>query len=76
MISSKTRVVVLPVLATLPSLPHRRRRCRHRRRQRQAGNVGCSRVEPFVGCLFPWRNCHGGAWNKTLLITHTRVRIE
>jgi hypothetical protein len=21
-------------------------------------------------------NRHGGAWNKTLLITHTRVRIE
>ncbi len=35
--------------------------------------------EPFVGRLFTWHNCHGGgpgAWNKTLLITQTRVRIE
>ncbi len=55
---------------------HHRRRCRHRRHQLQAGNVGGSRVEPFVGSLFPWRNCHGGAWNKTLLVTSTRVRIE
>ncbi len=52
------------------------RHCHHRRHQRQAGNVGGSRVEPFVGRLFPWRNCHGGAWNKILLMTHTRVRNE
>jgi len=42
-----------------------------RRRRR-----GERRSEPFVGRLIPWHNCHGGAWNKTLLITHTRVRIE
>ena len=55
---------------------HHQRRRRHSCRKRQRGKVGCSRVEPFVGCLFPWHNSHGGAWNKTLLITHTRVRIE
>ena len=46
---------------------------RARRRQR-----GERRSEPFVGRLIPcqWHTCHGGAWNKTLLITHTRVRIE
>ncbi len=49
---------------------------RRRRSKRQRGKVGGSRVEPFVGCLFTWHNRHGGAWNKTFLITHTRVRIE
>ncbi len=28
------------------------------------------------GSLFPWHNCHGDAWNKTLLITHTRVPVR
>ncbi len=56
-------------------LNHRRRR-RHCRSKRQRGEVGCSLVEPFVGSNFPWHNCHGGAWNKTFLITHTFVRIE
>ncbi len=49
------------------------RRARRRRR-------GERRSEPFVGCFIPWHNCHGGAWNETLLITHTCVtscvRIE
>ncbi len=25
---------------------------------------------------FQLHNCHGGTWNKTLLITHTRVQIK
>jgi hypothetical protein len=43
---------------------HSRHRCRHHRQKRQAGNVGGSRVEPFLGRLFPWRTCHAGAWIK------------
>ncbi len=44
----------------------------------KAGRGGGGRrgSEPFVGCLFPWRNCNGGAWNKPLLISHTSIRIE
>jgi hypothetical protein len=43
-------------------------------RRRREGQGAVS--EPFVGRLIPWHNCHGGAWDKTHLITHTRVRIE
>ncbi len=60
-----------------PSLPPRRRpaaprRARCQRRPRR----GERRSEPFVGSLIPRHNCHGGAWNKPILITNTRVRIE
>jgi hypothetical protein len=57
-----------------PSRPQRRRPAATRRASRR--RRGERRSEPFVGHLIPWLNCHGGAWNKTLLITHTRVRIE
>jgi hypothetical protein len=40
------------------------------------GGGGGGEAVSLLGRLFPWRNCHGGAWNKTLLISHTRVRIE
>jgi hypothetical protein len=46
--------------------PRRARRCRRGERI----------SEPFVGRLIPWHNCHGGTWNRTRLITHTRVHIE
>jgi hypothetical protein len=45
-------------------------------RGRGEGGGGRRGREPFESSLTPWRNCHCGAWNKTLLITHTRVRIE
>ncbi len=60
----------MPAATPPPQLPS------HRRHQRQAGKVGGSRVEPFVGRLFPWRICHGGVWNKTFLVTRMRVHIE
>jgi hypothetical protein len=80
--NKKLELLVNDVRATAAA-----RRCRHRTvtsdRRGTLAAAG-SRVEPFVGSLFPsesgWRTCHwhGGAWNKTLrlLITHTRVRIE
>jgi hypothetical protein len=40
------------------------------------GGVGGEEEEVSLLCLFPWRNRQGGAWNKTLLITQTRVCIE
>jgi hypothetical protein len=42
----------------------------------EAAQPGERRSEPFVGRLFPSHNCHGGAWNNSILITNTRVRIE
>ncbi len=57
--------------------PAGRREGGRRRRAGQGATGGGERIsEPFVGCLIPWHNCHGGAWNKALLITHTRVHIE
>jgi hypothetical protein len=53
-----------------PSRPQRRLPAAPRRARRSLR--GERRSEPFVGSLIPWHNCHGGAWNKTLLITHTR----
>jgi hypothetical protein len=58
-----------------PTRPPRRRPPRRASRQRRPRR-GEKRSEPFVGRLFPRHNCHGGAWNKPILITNTRVRIE
>jgi len=60
-----------------PSRPLRRRQAAPRRARRQRRpRRGERRSEPFVGRLIPRHNCHGGAWNKPILITNTRVRIE
>ncbi len=58
-------------------LLHHLRRCRHAATSKRGGRlVAVGRVEPFVGSLFPWHNCHGGAWNKALLVTHTVTRVR
>jgi hypothetical protein len=57
-----------------PSRPQRRRPAAPRKARRRLRGERIS--ELFVGRLIPWHNCHGGAWNETLLITNTRVHIE
>ncbi len=36
---------------------------------------GTRKDEPFVCLLFPWLNCHGGAWNQAILITNTSLSV-
>ncbi len=55
-----------------PPSPAAPRRARRQRRPRR----GERRSEPFVGHLIPRHNCHGGAWNKPILITNTSVSID
>ncbi len=60
--------------ATQPAAPPRRRLAAQRRARRR--RRGERRSEPFVGRLIPRQNCHGGAWNKPILITNTCAHIE
>jgi hypothetical protein len=60
--------------ATQPAAQPRRQPAAPRRAR--CSRRGERRSELFVGRFIPWHNCHGGAWNETLLITHTCLRIE